>query len=115
MGLLWCSSSKGFRMSTRAFAAQSATAPLGPITINRREPLPSDVEIEILYCGLCHSDLHFARNEWGMTTYPIVPGHEILGRVKRVGSKVSKFKAGDLAAVGCMVDSCRTCSSCTRG
>jgi alcohol dehydrogenase (NADP+) len=102
-------------MLTRAFAAQSATSPLGPMTINRREPLPTDVEIDILFCGVCHSDLHFARNEWGMTNYPIVPGHEILGRVKRVGSKVTKFKAGDIAAVGCMVDSCRTCSSCVRG
>jgi uncharacterized zinc-type alcohol dehydrogenase-like protein len=102
-------------MSTRAFAAQSATSPLGPMAITRREPLPSDVEIEILYCGVCHSDLHFARNEWGMTTYPLVPGHEILGRVTRVGSKVGKFKAGDIAAIGCLVDSCRTCSSCARG
>ncbi len=102
-------------MSTRAFAAQSATSPLGPLTINRREPLASDVEIDILFCGVCHSDLHFARNEWGMTTYPVVPGHEILGRVKRVGSKVTKFKVGDIAAVGCLVDSCHTCSSCTQG
>lgn len=102
-------------MSTRAFAAQSATSPLGPFTISRREPLPSDVEIDILYCGVCHSDLHFARNEWGMTQFPIVPGHEILGRVTRVGKQVTRFKAGDLAAVGCMVDSCRTCDSCSKG
>ncbi|MBL8747316.1 MAG: NAD(P)-dependent alcohol dehydrogenase [Phycisphaerae bacterium] len=102
-------------MSTRAFAAHSATTPLSPMTITRREPMPSDVEIEILFCGVCHSDLHFARNEWGMTTYPLVPGHEILGRVSRVGNKVTKFKVGDLAAVGCLVDSCRSCSSCTRG
>lgn len=102
-------------MSTKAFAAQSATSPLGPMTINRREPLPSDVEIEILYCGVCHSDLHFARNEWGMTAYPLVPGHEILGRVNRVGGKVTKFKVGDIAAVGCLVDSCRSCSSCSSG
>jgi uncharacterized zinc-type alcohol dehydrogenase-like protein len=100
-------------MSTKAFAAQSATSPLGPMTISRREPLPGDVEIDILYCGVCHSDLHFARNEWGMTVYPLVPGHEILGRVTRVGDKVSKFKVGDIAAVGCLVDSCGTCSSCT--
>lgn len=99
-------------MPTKAFAAPSATAPLGPITIDRREPLPTDVEIEILYCGVCHSDLHFARNEWGMTVFPVVPGHEILGRVTRVGSKVTRFKVGDTAAVGCLVDSCRTCSSC---
>jgi alcohol dehydrogenase (NADP+) len=102
-------------MSTKAFAAQSATSPLGPIAITRREPLPTDVEIEILYCGVCHSDLHYVRNEWGMTTYPLVPGHEILGRVTRVGSKAGKFKVGDTAAVGCLVDSCRTCPSCARG
>ncbi|MBK6735610.1 MAG: NAD(P)-dependent alcohol dehydrogenase [bacterium] len=99
-------------MSTRAYAAPSATAPLGPLTITRREPLAGDVEIDILYCGVCHSDLHYARNEWGMTVFPIVPGHEILGRVTRVGAKVTKFKVGDIAAVGCLVDSCRTCSSC---
>ncbi|MFN7021652.1 MAG: NAD(P)-dependent alcohol dehydrogenase [Phycisphaerales bacterium] len=85
------------------------------MTISRREPRSSDVEIEILYCGVCHSDLHFARNEWGMTVYPIVPGHEILGRVSRVGQKVTKFKVGDTAAVGCLVDSCRECSSCRQG
>ncbi len=102
-------------MPTRAFAAQSATSPLGPFSIERRAPLPKDVEIDILYCGVCHSDLHFARNEWGFSVYPIVPGHEILGRVKRVGNQVTKFKVGDLAAVGCLVDSCRTCSSCRQG
>ncbi len=102
-------------MPTRAFAAQSATSALAPFSITRREPLARDVEIEILFCGVCHSDLHFARNEWGMTVYPVVPGHEIVGRVKRVGGEVKKFKVGDLAAVGCLVDSCRTCSSCTRG
>ncbi len=99
-------------MSTKAFAAKSATTPLEPLTITRREPLPGDVEIDILYCGVCHSDLHFARDEWGMTVYPLVPGHEILGRVTRIGDKVSKFKVGDIAAVGCLVDSCGTCSSC---
>jgi alcohol dehydrogenase (NADP+) len=102
-------------MSTKAFAAQSATSPLGPATIQRRDPLPTDVEIEILFCGVCHSDLHMARNEWGGAVYPVVPGHEILGRVTRVGAKVTRFKAGDLAAVGCMVDSCRTCPSCKGG
>jgi uncharacterized zinc-type alcohol dehydrogenase-like protein len=85
------------------------------MSIQRREPLATDVEIEILYCGVCHSDLHFARNEWGMTAYPVVPGHEILGRVTRVGGKVTKFKVGDTAAVGCMVDSCRTCVNCAKG
>jgi len=96
-------------MPTKAFAAQSPTSPLAPFTINRRDPLSRDVEIDILYCGVCHSDLHFARNEWGFSSYPVVPGHEILGRVTRVGKEVTKFKVGDLAAVGCMVDSCRTC------
>lgn len=102
-------------MPTKAFAAQSATSPLGPMTIERREPQPTDVEIDILFCGVCHSDLHFARNEWGFTQYPVVPGHEILGRVTRVGSNVKKFKVGDIAAVGCLVDSCRTCTSCKAG
>ncbi|MBL8760130.1 MAG: NAD(P)-dependent alcohol dehydrogenase [Phycisphaerae bacterium] len=102
-------------MPVRAFAAQSATSPLAPFTINRREPLATDVAIDILYCGVCHTDIHFARNEWGFSQYPIVPGHEILGRVTRVGAKVTKFKPGDLAAVGCMVDSCRACPSCQRG
>ncbi len=102
-------------MSTRAYAAQSPTSTLAPHTIERREPTASDVEIDILYCGVCHSDLHFARNEWGFTQYPVVPGHEILGRVTRVGAKVSKFKVGDLASVGCLVDSCRTCAHCTQG
>ncbi len=105
-------------MSTRAYAAKTATSPLAPFTLARRAPLATDVEIEILYCGVCHSDLHQARNEWSEfapTTYPCVPGHEIVGRVTKVGRDVTKFKAGDHAAVGCMVDSCRTCPSCTRG
>lgn len=102
-------------MPTRAFAAQSATAPLAPFAIERRQPTPTDVEIDILFCGVCHSDIHFARNEWGFTSYPVVPGHEILGKVTRVGKAVTKFRVGDLAAVGCLVDSCRSCASCTRG
>lgn len=104
--------------SSKAFAAQSATSGLGPHTIERRTPLENDVQIEILFCGICHSDVHQARNEWsGMmpTTYPCVPGHEIVGRVTRVGSAVQKFKPGDLAAVGCMVDSDRTCPECQAG
>ncbi len=101
--------------SIAAYAAPSATSPLGPHTIMRREPTPTDVAIDILYCGVCHSDLHIARNEWGGTQYPCVPGHEILGRVSNVGSKVTKFKVGDIAAVGCLVDSCRTCACCKRG
>jgi len=102
-------------MPTKAFAAQSASSPLAPIRIERREPLPRDVEIDILYCGVCHTDIHFARNEWGLTTYPVVPGHEIVGRVTRVGQEVTKFRPGELAAVGCLVDSCRTCPSCRQG
>jgi alcohol dehydrogenase (NADP+) len=102
-------------MPTRAFAASSATSPLAAATIERREPTPTDIEIEILYCGVCHSDLHQARSEWPGTLYPCVPGHEIVGRVSRVGSKVTRFRVGDHAAVGCMVDSCRGCPSCKRG
>lgn len=85
------------------------------MSINRREPLATDVEIDILFCGVCHSDLHIAKDEWKMTVFPVVPGHEILGRVTRIGSKVTNFKVGDLAAVGCMVDACRTCASCAKG
>ncbi len=99
----------------QAYAAQSASSALAPLCIARREPGPPDVEIEILYCGVCHSDLHQARNEWHNTIYPCVPGHEIVGRVTRVGSRVTKFRPGDLSAVGCMVDSCRTCENCRAG
>jgi uncharacterized zinc-type alcohol dehydrogenase-like protein len=99
----------------RAYAAQSPTSALAPHAIQRRAPLANDVEIDILFCGVCHSDLHFARNEWGFTEYPVVPGHEILGRVTRVGANVTKFKVGDLASVGCLVDSCRTCDCCKKG
>ncbi|HEX2747709.1 MAG TPA: NAD(P)-dependent alcohol dehydrogenase [Verrucomicrobiales bacterium] len=98
-----------------AFAAQSASSALAPFSISRREPGPHDVEMEILYCGVCHSDLHQARDEWHNTVYPCVPGHEIVGRVTRVGSSVTKFKPGDLSAVGCMVDSCGTCENCVAG
>jgi uncharacterized zinc-type alcohol dehydrogenase-like protein len=99
----------------KAYAAQSASSPVAPFTINRRDPLAKDVEIDILYCGVCHSDLHQVRNEWSNTIYPCVPGHEIVGRVVKVGSGVTKFKEGDLAAVGCMVDSCRECPDCKDG
>ncbi len=101
--------------TTRSYAAQSATSELAPLAIQRRTPGPKDVEMEILYCGVCHSDLHQARNEWHNTIYPCVPGHEIVGRVTRVGESVTKFKTGDLTAVGCMVDSCRTCPNCQAG
>jgi uncharacterized zinc-type alcohol dehydrogenase-like protein len=101
--------------ATRAYAALSATTPLEPFQFNRRDVRPNDVQIDILYCGVCHSDLHQARNEWGGSMYPMVPGHEIVGRVLRVGDAVSGFKPGDLAAVGVMVDSCRTCPHCQMG
>ena len=101
--------------NTPCFAAQSAATPLGPFTIERRDPGPNDVQMDILYCGVCHSDLHLARNEWQNTEYPIVPGHEIIGRVVNVGKQVKSFNAGDLAAVGCMVDSCRSCEDCKDG
>jgi alcohol dehydrogenase (NADP+) len=100
---------------TKSYAVQTDSSPLAPFTIARREPGPTDVEMEILFCGVCHSDLHQARNEWHNTIYPCVPGHEIVGRVTRVGDRVTKFKKGDLSAVGCMVDSCRTCANCRAG
>jgi len=102
----------------KAYAAPGATSPLASTTIERRDPKETDVQIEILFCGICHSDVHQARNEWGgvmPTVYPCVPGHEIVGRVTKVGSAVKKFKPGDLAAVGCMVDSDRTCPECKAG
>ncbi len=101
--------------ATKAYAAESATTAVVPFTIERRNPKPHDVQIEILYCGVCHSDLHFARNDWGMTVYPIVPGHEIVGRVTAVGGHVKKFKVGDIAGIGCLVDSCRECDNCKEG
>ena len=99
----------------KAFGTETATAPLQQLNIQRRKPTLHDVEIEILYCGVCHSDLHTARNEWHSTIYPCVPGHEIVGKIVSVGNHVSKFKVGDLAAVGCMVDSCRECQYCKEG
>ena len=104
--------------NTKAYSAASATSPLASTTIPRREATPHDVQIEILYCGVCHSDLHAVRDEWNSvmpTVYPIVPGHEIVGRVTRVGSAVTKYKAGDLAGVGCLVDSDGTCPQCQAG
>ena len=101
--------------ATPAYAAQSATAPLTQFSIDRREPGPHDVKIEILYCGVCHSDLHTARGEWAGTKYPCVPGHEIVGRVTAVGPQVTKVKVGDRVGVGCMVDSCGECESCRAG
>ncbi len=110
--------SSSVTFASKAFAAPGATAGLGPFTVQRRTPRPEDVQIEILYCGVCHSDLHTVRNEWSAfmpTVYPCVPGHEIVGRVVKVGGKVKKFKEGDIAAVGCMVDSCRKCANCLAG
>src|ERR671917_507432 len=99
----------------RAYAAQDAMTPLEPFHFERREVGEHDVLIDILFCGVCHSDLHQVRNEWGGSIYPMVPGHEIVGRVSRAGAEVSKFKEGDLAGVGCFVDSCRTCRNCREG
>ena len=100
---------------TPAYAAQSPKTPLAPFNIQRRDVRPNDVQLEILYCGVCHSDVHMARNEWGQTIYPVVPGHEIVGRVTAVGNKVTRFRNGDLAGVGVMVDSCRECANCRKG
>jgi uncharacterized zinc-type alcohol dehydrogenase-like protein len=102
-------------MNVKAYGTPAADAPIGQLDIPRRDLTAGDVEIEILFCGVCHSDLHTARNEWHNSVYPVVPGHEIVGRVTRVGDQVTKFKAGDMAAVGCMVDSCRECEYCRRG
>lgn len=102
-------------MEVKAYAAQEPTAPLRPHTIHRREPREHDVQIDILFCGICHSDLHTARGEWGGTKYPCVPGHEIVGRVVGTGSAVKKYSIGDYVGVGCMVDSCRECASCKEG
>ena len=100
---------------TLAYAASSATTPFTPFSFERRPPGPLDVAMDILHCGVCHSDLHTARGEWGGTVYPCVPGHEIVGRVTAVGNLVSKFKVGDFAGVGCMVDSCQHCKPCADG
>ena len=102
-------------IKTIGYATSSATNPLSTFKFDRRDPLPNDVQIEILYCGVCHSDLHTIRNEWNNSVYPVVPGHEIVGRVTKVGNAVKKFKTGDLAGVGCLVDSCRNCPECLEG
>jgi uncharacterized zinc-type alcohol dehydrogenase-like protein len=98
--------------SIKAYGTEAADADLKQLQVDRRVPQAKDVEIDIMFCGVCHSDLHFARNDWGMTEFPVVPGHEIVGRVTRVGEGVSKYKEGDLVAVGCLVDSCRNCDNC---
>src|SRR6267378_4401083 len=102
-------------LPTRGYAAKAPKNPLEPFQFQRREPTENDVLIEIAYCGVCHSDIHQVRDEWGGAIFPMVPGHEIVGRVTKVGSKVKKFKVGDVAAVGCFVDSCRKCPSCKEG
>ncbi len=102
-------------MKTKAFANHAADKPFVPYSFERREPGPTDVAIDIEFCGICHSDIHTARSEWGPAMYPCVPGHEIVGKVRVVGAKVQKFKAGDTVGVGCMVESCRTCASCKEG
>ncbi len=98
-----------------AYAALSTNAPLKPYKVARRNPDPNDVQIDILYCGVCHSDLHFVNGDWGAVEQPVVPGHEIVGRVEKTGKNVTKFKPGDIVGVGCMVNSCRTCGSCHEG
>jgi len=102
-------------MKTIGYAARSAETPLAPFTFERRALRPNDVAMEILYCGICHTDLHQARNDWGWSMYPMVPGHEIVGRVIEIGSEVTRHKIGDVVAVGCMVDSCRHCDQCHKG
>src|SRR6201993_1997473 len=101
--------------NTKAYATHSPTDPLGPFSFQRREVGPHDVQIDILYCGICHSDIHQARDEWGGSIFPMVPGHEIVGRVTRVGSAVTRFNVGEVAGVGTFVDSCRVCESCKEG
>ena len=100
---------------SKGFAALNAQSPLAPFTFSRREPGPTEIAIQVLYCGVCHSDLHMARNEWGNAIYPLVPGHEIVGRVIAAGSAATRFKVGGIAAVGVIVDSCRHCAPCKRG
>ena len=100
---------------SHGYAAGEARALLAPFKFQRRDALAHDVVLELLYCGICHSDLHYVNNDWGFTRYPVVPGHEIVGRVIAVGKEVGKFKPGDLAAIGCLVDSCRKCAPCQEG
>src|SRR3712207_7634520 len=101
--------------SAQAFGVESASAPVMPMTVERRELRPEDVAIRISHCGICHSDLHMARNDWSMSQYPMVPGHEIVGTVTATGSAVTAYNTGDRVAVGCLVDSCRTCEQCRSG
>src|SRR5690349_3013797 len=102
-------------IATKGYAALDANSPLTSFSFERRAPGPRDVQMEILFCGVCHSDLHQVRNEWGNSIYPMVPGHEIVGRIKKVGEQVKKFSPNDIGAVGCLVDSCRECDNCKQG
>jgi alcohol dehydrogenase (NADP+) len=104
-----------YMQPTKAYGAKSKDSPIDALSIERREPTATDVQMEILFCGICHSDLHTARSEWGEANYPCVPGHEIVGRVTGVGDGVKNFRTGDIAAVGCLVDSCHTCDNCQEG
>jgi uncharacterized zinc-type alcohol dehydrogenase-like protein len=101
--------------NAKGYAAESANSGLAPISFDRREPRPDDVSIEIDYCGVCHTDIHFVQNDWGVSQFPVVPGHEIIGRVTSVGPDVTNYRVGDTVGVGCMVDSCRSCSACESG
>lgn len=107
--------SKKKSIATKGYAAQDANSPLAPFSFERRSPGPHDIHFDILYCGVCHSDLHQIRNEWGNSIFPMVPGHEIVGRVISTGDQVRKYKIGDIVAVGCLVDSCRECENCKQG
>jgi len=100
--------------ASKGYGTQSAQSPLGPLNFTRREPGPTEIVVDILFCGVCHSDLHMVRNEWGQSSYPLVPGHEIVGRVTAAGSAVTKFKVGGIAAIGVIIDSCRKCAPCKR-
>jgi uncharacterized zinc-type alcohol dehydrogenase-like protein len=103
------------KLATKGYAAQSASTPLAPFDFERRKPGPHDVKIQIQFCGVCHTDIHFVRNDWGMSLYPLVPGHEIVGVVSGVGEHVKKFREGDRVGIGCLVDSCRVCDNCNEG
>jgi len=102
-------------MQTIGYAAKARNDALAPHIFDRRELRPNDVQMEVLYCGVCHSDLHMARDDWGWSSFPLIPGHEIIGRVTAVGPEVTRFKVGDNVAVGCMVDSCQHCDQCHKG
>lgn len=102
-------------LPVKAYAAYDANSPLRPFNLQRREVGPSDVLVDILYCGVCHSDIHFVRSEWGLVNYPVVPGHEIIGKIEKIGEQVKKFQVGQIVGVGCMVESCNSCSACQLG